>query len=49
MRTSTVMKQVETLLGKMEGVDSFQAIGGYGAVTSTYQPNFATIFVRLSI
>jgi len=47
MRTSAVMEKVEAIIGKTEGVDSFQAIGGYGAVTSTYQPNFATIFVRL--
>jgi len=47
MRTSAVMEQVEQLIQKTDGVDSFQAIGGYGAVTSTYQPNFATIFVRL--
>ena len=32
---------------KTEGVESYQTIGGYGAVTSTYQPNFGTIFVRL--
>jgi HAE1 family hydrophobic/amphiphilic exporter-1 len=47
MRTSEVLKQVEQILEKTDGVDSFQAIGGYGAVTSTYQPNFASIFVRL--
>jgi HAE1 family hydrophobic/amphiphilic exporter-1 len=47
MRTSAVMQRVEQLLDKTDGVDSYQAIGGYGAVTSTYQPNFATIFVRL--
>jgi HAE1 family hydrophobic/amphiphilic exporter-1 len=47
MRTSAVMQQVEQLLDKTDGVDSYQAIGGYGAVTSTYQPNFASIFVRL--
>jgi HAE1 family hydrophobic/amphiphilic exporter-1 len=31
----------------MEGVESYQTIGGYGVVTSTYQPNFGTIFIRL--
>src|SRR5499427_1304369 len=46
-RTSTVLGKVEEILAKTEGVDSFQTIGGYGAVTSTYQPNFGTIFVRL--
>ena len=35
------------MLKKVDGVDSFQTIGGYGAVTSTYQPNFGSIFVRL--
>ena len=46
-RTSAALAQVETILGKTEGVDSYQTVGGYGAVTATYQPNFATIFVRL--
>src|SRR4029079_4960293 len=27
--------------------ESYQTIGGYGVVTSTYQPNFGTIFIRL--
>jgi hydrophobic/amphiphilic exporter-1 (mainly G- bacteria), HAE1 family len=46
-RTSTVLRRVEEMLKKVDGVDSFQTIGGYGAVTSTYQPNFGSIFVRL--
>jgi hydrophobic/amphiphilic exporter-1 (mainly G- bacteria), HAE1 family len=46
-RTSAVLAQVEEILGKTEGVESYQTIGGYGVVTSTYQPNFGTIFVRL--
>jgi HAE1 family hydrophobic/amphiphilic exporter-1 len=46
-RTSAAMQQAEAILAKTEGVDSYQSIGGYGAVTSTYQSNFATIFVRL--
>ncbi|HEX6850804.1 MAG TPA: multidrug efflux RND transporter permease subunit [Candidatus Polarisedimenticolaceae bacterium] len=46
-RTSAVLAQVEAIVGKLEGVESFQTIGGYGVVTSTYQPNFGTIFVRL--
>jgi len=46
-RTSDLLAQVEDILGKTEGVESYQTIGGYGAVTSTYQPNFGTIFVRL--
>jgi HAE1 family hydrophobic/amphiphilic exporter-1 len=46
-RTTAVLAQVEAILGKMEGVESYQTIGGYGVVTSTYQPNFGTIFIRL--
>jgi HAE1 family hydrophobic/amphiphilic exporter-1 len=46
-RTSTVLRTVEEILAKTEGVDSYQTIGGYGAVTSTYQPNFGSVFVRL--
>ncbi len=46
-RTSAVLRKVEAILAKTEGVESYQTIGGYGAVTSTYQPNFGSIFVRL--
>ena len=46
-RTSDVLKKVEDILAKTEGIDSYQTIGGYGAVTNTYQPNYGTIFVRL--
>jgi HAE1 family hydrophobic/amphiphilic exporter-1 len=46
-RTSAVLGQVEQILAKTEGIDSYQTIGGYGVVTSTYQPNFGTIFMRL--
>jgi HAE1 family hydrophobic/amphiphilic exporter-1 len=46
-RTSSALAQIEEILGKTDGVESYQTIGGYGAVTSTYQPNFGTIFIRL--
>jgi len=46
-RTSAVLKKVEDILGKTEGIDSFQTIGGYGAVTSTYQANYGSLFARL--
>jgi len=46
-RTSAVLAKAEQILEKTEGIESFQAIGGYGMVTSTYQPNFGTLFVRL--
>jgi HAE1 family hydrophobic/amphiphilic exporter-1 len=46
-RTSAVLAQVEAILGKTEGVESYQTVGGYGVVTNTFQPNFGTIFMRL--
>jgi HAE1 family hydrophobic/amphiphilic exporter-1 len=46
-RTSAVLGQVEEILGKTAGVEAYTTIGGYGVVTSTYQPNFGTIFARL--
>ena len=46
-RTGRVLSQVEQIVAKTEGVDAFTTIGGYGVVTSTYQPNFGSIFVRL--
>ncbi len=46
-RTSQVLKKVEEILAKTEGVDSFQTIGGYGALTNTYQPNYGSLFARL--
>jgi len=46
-RTSAVLSQVEEIVAKTPGVESFNTIGGYGVVTNTYQPNFGTIFARL--
>jgi hydrophobic/amphiphilic exporter-1 (mainly G- bacteria), HAE1 family len=46
-RTSEVLKTVEDMLGKAEGIESYQTIGGYGVVTNTYQPNYGTLFARL--
>ena len=46
-RTNAVLRRVEEILAKTEGIESFQTIGGFGVVTSTYQPNFGTVFARL--
>jgi HAE1 family hydrophobic/amphiphilic exporter-1 len=46
-RTSEVLKEVEGILAKTEGVESYQTIGGYGVVTNTYQPNYGSLFARL--
>jgi HAE1 family hydrophobic/amphiphilic exporter-1 len=46
-RTSEVLKKVEDILAKTDGIESYQTVGGYGVVTNTYQPNYGTIFARL--
>jgi HAE1 family hydrophobic/amphiphilic exporter-1 len=46
-RTSEVLRKVEEILAKTDGVESFQTIGGYGVVTNTYQSNYGSIFARL--
>ncbi|MET0621990.1 MAG: multidrug efflux RND transporter permease subunit [Pyrinomonadaceae bacterium] len=46
-RTSEVLKEVEEILAKTEGVESFQTVGGYGVVTNTYQTNYGSMFARL--
>src|SRR5215831_5024764 len=47
VRTSEVLKKVEDILAKTEGIESYQTVGGYGVVTNTYQPNYGSIFARL--
>jgi len=34
-RTSDVLGQVEAILAKTEGIESYQTIGGYGVVTAS--------------
>ena len=46
-RTNEVLKRVEVILGKTEGIESYQTIGGYGVVTNTYQSNYGSLFARL--
>ncbi len=46
-RTGAVLTEVEQIVAKTAGVDSYSTIGGFGLVTNTYQPNFGTLFVRL--
>ena len=46
-RTDEVMKKVEAIVAKTEGVESYQTVVGLGIVTNTYQPNYGTIFMRL--
>jgi len=46
-RTSEVLKKVEAILAKTEGIESYQTVGGYGVVTNTFQPNYGSVFARL--
>ena len=46
-RTNEVLKKVEAILAKTDGIESFQTVGGYGVVTNTYQPNYGSLFARL--
>jgi HAE1 family hydrophobic/amphiphilic exporter-1 len=46
-RTGAVLQKIEDILAKTDGLESYQTIGGYGAVTSTFQSNYGTIFVRM--
>ena len=41
-------KRLKQILAKTEGVESYQTIGGYGVVTNTYQPNYGSLFARLT-
>jgi HAE1 family hydrophobic/amphiphilic exporter-1 len=46
-RTGAILTEVEKIVAKTPGVDSYATVGGYGVVTNTFQPNFGTIFARL--
>ncbi len=46
-RTSDVLKKVEDILAKTDGLEAYQTIGGYGMVTNTYQSNYGSVLVRL--
>ena len=46
-RTAVVLTQVEQIIATAPGFEAMTTIGGLGVVSSTFQPNFGTIFVRL--
>lgn len=46
-RTLEVVKQVEAILGKQEGVYKYTAITGLNVLTFSQEPNAAVIFTRL--
>ncbi len=47
-RTSAVLAKVEAILERIPEIEAYTTTGGFGVVTSTYQPNFGTIFCRLA-
>ncbi|MCI0585889.1 MAG: multidrug efflux RND transporter permease subunit [Planctomycetes bacterium] len=46
-RTSELLSRVEEVLARTEGIESYNAIGGLGLLTNSFQPNFGSCFVRL--
>jgi HAE1 family hydrophobic/amphiphilic exporter-1 len=46
-RTDVVMQKVEEILGRTEGIEAYNAIGGLGMLTNTYNTNYGSFFVRL--
>jgi hydrophobic/amphiphilic exporter-1 (mainly G- bacteria), HAE1 family len=46
-RTDAVLRQIEGILAKTEGVDACNAIGGLGMLTNSFSPEFGSFFCRL--
>ncbi len=46
-RTDKVLRQIEEILAKTEGVDACNAIGGLGMLTNSFSPEFGSFFCRL--
>ena len=46
-RTSATIQKVEQILNRTEGVEFYTSTGGFGILSSSFQPNFGTVFVRL--
>src|SRR5881396_1392962 len=46
-RTDKVLRQIEEILAKTEGVEACNAIGGLGMLTNSFSPEFGSFFCRL--
>jgi len=46
-RTDRALREAEVIMAATPGVESFNTIGGFGVLTSTYQSNVGTLFARL--
>ncbi len=46
-RTDNVTKKLESLLGKVEGIESYTVINGFSILSNTKSSNSATVFVQL--
>ncbi|WP_027357878.1 efflux RND transporter permease subunit [Desulforegula conservatrix] len=46
-RTDKVMRQIEGILSKTPGVEAANGIGGFGVMTNTFNPNYATFFAKM--
>ena len=46
-RTDGVLRKVEEILGRTEGIEAYNAIGGLGMLTNSFNTNYGSFFVRL--
>jgi HAE1 family hydrophobic/amphiphilic exporter-1 len=47
-RTDAVLRQIEEILARTEGVEACNAIGGLGMLTNSFSPEFGSFFCRLT-
>jgi HAE1 family hydrophobic/amphiphilic exporter-1 len=47
-RTDQVLRQVEAILARTPGIDSYTTVGGLGMLTNSFSPEFGSLFVRLT-
>ena len=46
-RTDAVLRKVEEILGRTPGIEAYNAIGGLGMLTNSFNTNYGSFFVRL--
>jgi HAE1 family hydrophobic/amphiphilic exporter-1 len=46
-RTDEVLKKVEEIISHQKGIEAYNAVGGLGILTNTFQPEFGSVFIRL--
>ena len=46
-RTGQVVERIEGILAETEGIEAYNAVGGLGLLTNSFNPNYASFFCRL--